>query len=243
MDDKTIIDITDLNAEKHVENAAKRVDAYSEKLRHHASILSEKEYQKFLLERLEKDNGYIIRKASNFDRYFAVDREMLFKFLEDTQHETMDYLRKIYKSDLEETIINFINAETTKTRGSLLDVLKHGIEISNQKLELMYTKPATTLFGNTVKTKLEFLKKALFQSLPIGRRNVGKMCSRRTLRTIRNEQSSAVFQRRDSAHKPIAMVRIGIGRNIFQTGIAYKPLCRTRYCLLLRRWIGHLDYS
>lgn len=94
MDDKTIIDITNLDAEKHAENAAKRVAAYSEKLRHHASILSEKEYQKFLLERLEKDNGYVIRKASNFDRYFAVDREMLFKFLEDTQHETMEYLRK-----------------------------------------------------------------------------------------------------------------------------------------------------
>lgn len=58
------------------ENAAKRVASYSEKLLHHASILSEKEYQKFLLERLEKDNGYVIRKASNFDRYFAVDREM-----------------------------------------------------------------------------------------------------------------------------------------------------------------------
>ena len=144
MDDKTIIDITNLDAEKHAENAAKRVAAYSEKLRHHASILSEKEYQKFLLERLEKDNGYVVRKASDFDRYFAVDREMLFKFLEDTQHETMEYLRKIYKSDLEETIVSFINAETTKTRGSLLDVLKHGIEISNQKLELMYTKPATT---------------------------------------------------------------------------------------------------
>lgn len=55
---------------------------------------------------------------------------MLFKFLEDTQHETMEYLRKIYKSDLEETIVSFINAETTKARGSLLDVLKHGIEIS-----------------------------------------------------------------------------------------------------------------
>ena len=144
MDDKTIIDITNLDAEKHAENAAKRVASYSEKLLHHASILSEKEYQKFLLERLEKDNGYVIRKASDFDRYFAVDREMLFKFLEDTQHETMEYLRKIYKSDLEETIVSFINAETTKTRGSLLDVLKHGIEISNQKLELMYTKPATT---------------------------------------------------------------------------------------------------
>lgn len=97
MDDKTIIDITNLDAEKHAENAAKRVASYSEKLLHHASILSEKEYQKFLLERLEKDNGYVIRKASDFDRYFAVDREMLFKFLEDTQHETMEYLRKIYK--------------------------------------------------------------------------------------------------------------------------------------------------
>ena len=85
MDDKTIIDITNLDAEKHAENAAKRVASYSEKLLHHASILSEKEYQKFLLERLEKDNGYVIRKASDFDRYFAVDREMLFKFLEDYQ--------------------------------------------------------------------------------------------------------------------------------------------------------------
>ena len=144
MDDKTIIDITSVDAEKHTENVAKRAAAYSKNLLHHASILSEKEYQKFLLERLEKDNDYVIRKASNFDRYFAVDREMLFKFLEDTQHETMEYLRKIYKADLEETIVSFINAEATKARGSLLDVLKHGIEISNQKLELMYTKPATT---------------------------------------------------------------------------------------------------
>lgn len=108
------------------------------------NILSEKEYQKFLLERLEKDNGYVIRKAINFDRYFAVDREMLFKFLNETQSETMNYLRKIYKVDLEETIVNYINVEITKSRGSLIEVLKHGIEISNQKLELMYTKPATT---------------------------------------------------------------------------------------------------
>ena len=108
------------------------------------SILSEKEYQKFILERLEEDNSYIIRDSKNFDRWFAMDREMLFKFLKDTQADTMDYLRKIYKDDLEETIVNFINAEATKKRGSLLDVLKHGIEISNQKLYLMYTKPATS---------------------------------------------------------------------------------------------------
>ena len=108
------------------------------------NILSEKDYQKYLLERLEQDNGFVIRKASNYDRLFAVDREMLLKFLNDTQPDTMDYLRKIYKADLEDTIVSFINAETTKARGSLIEVLKHGIEISNRKLELMYTKPATT---------------------------------------------------------------------------------------------------
>lgn len=108
------------------------------------NILSEKDFQKFLLERLEQDNGYIVRKASHFDRLFAMDRELLMQFLNTTQSDTMDYLRKIYKTDLEDTIVSFINAESTKSRGNLIDVLKHGIEISGKKLELMYTKPATT---------------------------------------------------------------------------------------------------
>lgn len=69
---------------------------------------------------------------------------MLFKFLWDTQSDTMEFLRKIYKDTLEETVVNYLNAEMTKTKGSLLNVLKHGVEIANYKLHLMYTKPATT---------------------------------------------------------------------------------------------------
>ena len=142
MDDKNILE---LHVEQQdTDGTAKRAAEYHKRLIHQTSIVSEKEYQKFLLDRLEKDNGFVVRKATNFDRYYAVDREMLFKFLNDTQPDTMDYLRKIYKDDLEETIVSFINAETTKTRGSLIEVLKHGIELSNQKIELMYTKPATT---------------------------------------------------------------------------------------------------
>lgn len=109
-----------------------------------SSILSEKDYQRFIMEQLEQENGYVVRKAVNYDRLFAMDREMLISFLNDTQSETMDDLRKIYKADLEATIISFINAEVTKARGSLLTVLKHGIEISNKPIKLMYTKPATT---------------------------------------------------------------------------------------------------
>ncbi|WP_242840141.1 type I restriction endonuclease subunit R [Oribacterium sp. FC2011] len=139
--------------DKLKEDQAKRVSAYAERLMH-GSILSEKEYQHFIMERLEKDNGYVVRKATSYDRLFAVDREMLFKFLNDTQPEQMDALRKIYKSDLEDTIVSYINSETTKARGSLLDVLKHGIEMSNMKLELMYTKPATT-FNKDLLAKYE----------------------------------------------------------------------------------------
>lgn len=82
------------------------------------NILSEKEYQHFIMERLEQDNGYVIRKATSYDRLFAMDREMLFQFLNDTQPEAMEALRKIYKADLEDTIVSFINAEATKARGS-----------------------------------------------------------------------------------------------------------------------------
>jgi len=118
------------------------------------NILSEKECQHFIMERLEQDNGYVIRKATSYDRLFAMDREMLFQFLNDTQPEAMDALRKIYKADLEDTIVSFINAEATKARGSLLALLKHGLEISNMKLELMYTKPATN-FNRELLAKYE----------------------------------------------------------------------------------------
>lgn len=108
------------------------------------NILSEKDYQHHIMDYLVKENGYMVRKADAYDRYFAIDREMLFQFLNDTQPETMEALAKIYKDDLKETIVSYINAEMTKKRGSRLDVLKHGVELSNQKLDLMYTKPATT---------------------------------------------------------------------------------------------------
>ena len=106
-------------------------------------IMTEKQYQRFIIERLTNDNQYIERKNSDFDRLFALDRGILFKFFEDTQPDTLAALRKIYKSVTEDTIINYINSEATKNRGSMLDVLKHGIEISGYRLELMYTKPAT----------------------------------------------------------------------------------------------------
>lgn len=117
-------------------------------------ILTEKQYQHFIMDYLKTNNGYLVRKDKDFDRLFACDREMLFKFLYDTQPDEMAVLSKIYKQDLEETLVSYINMEMTKKRGSLLDVLKHGIEISNTHLDLMYTKPATN-FNKELMAKYE----------------------------------------------------------------------------------------
>lgn len=106
------------------------------------NILTEKEFQKYIIERLEKDNGYVIRDSKCYDSRFACDPKLLIRFLDDTQPDTMEYLRGVYKNDTEETVINFINSEITKPRGGLLNVLKHGVEIANKPLTLMYTKSA-----------------------------------------------------------------------------------------------------
>lgn len=121
------------------------------------NILSEKEYQKYILERLQ-ENDYVVRSPLAYDKNFAMDRELLFKFLNDTQPTTMVALKKIFKDKLEDTIVNFINSEMTKSRGSLLSVLKHGVELANYKLNLMYIKPATTFN----KELLENYKKNIF---------------------------------------------------------------------------------
>lgn len=108
------------------------------------NILSELEFEDYIIERLVQDDGYIARDHTYYDEKFAVDRELLMRFLWDTQPETMAQLKKVFKDKLEETLIATINAEATKERGSLLSLFKHGVELANIKLHLLYPKPATT---------------------------------------------------------------------------------------------------
>lgn len=109
------------------------------------NILSEKEYQRYIIERLVGEHGYVERKNFCFDPKFAMDREMLFKFLDGTQPETMASLRKVFRDKTEDTVVAAINTELTKNRGSLIDALKHGVEIANYKLNLFFRKPASGL--------------------------------------------------------------------------------------------------
>lgn len=101
------------------------------------------EFQKEFVDHLVEENGFIERKNKDFNRAYAMDIDLLFEFLNNSQKDLMEELQGIYKNDLKETLVNFINGEITKKSSSLIDVFKNGIEIANRKLELMYTKPAT----------------------------------------------------------------------------------------------------
>ena len=109
-----------------------------------SKVLTEKQYQRYIIDYLVENNGYIERSDDNFDRYYAMDKELFFKFLNETQPDNVAKLKKIYKDKFEETIINVVNNQITSTTSSLLETLKRGIELSNVKLTLMYTQPATS---------------------------------------------------------------------------------------------------
>ena len=115
------------------------------------TILTEKEYQHFIIDRL-LEQGYALRTNDKYDRTRAMDPEMLFQFLEATQPKKTAQLKSIFKENYTETLLNYLNMEICKPSRSLIDVLKNGIEIANIKLDLLYTMPATTfntepLFG------------------------------------------------------------------------------------------------
>ena len=57
-------------------------------------ILSEKDFQKYFLNKLQDENDYIIRDGRNYNRDFAMDKELVFQFLNTTQPEKINKLRK-----------------------------------------------------------------------------------------------------------------------------------------------------
>ena len=112
-----------------------------------ADQLKEKEdYQKLILERLHDDNGFCIRPNTSYKPGLAMDTEVLLSFLEDTQYDTMEKLRLMYKERTDETVINYINSEINKESRGLIDVIRHGVEFDNgATLKLMFRKPDSTI--------------------------------------------------------------------------------------------------
>lgn len=125
-----------------------------------ADQLREKEdYQQLIIERLVQDNDYRERPNTAYRTGLAMDTEILLEFLDDTQKNTMDQLRRMYKDRTDETVINTINNEINKESRGLIDVIKNGVEFDNGvTLKLMFRKPDSTINTDAV----ENYKKNIF---------------------------------------------------------------------------------
>lgn len=103
------------------------------------------DYQRLIIDELVKKNKYIERVAKDhYNSAYAMDTELLLKFLNDTQPEKMERLKRIYRDNFENTIINTINNDICSRNGSLIDSLKNGVEFDNgTTLYLYVSKPET----------------------------------------------------------------------------------------------------
>lgn len=104
------------------------------------------DFQQWIIKDLKEKNGYIRRDTAHYNPRLAMDVDLLWDFLMETQEETMDYLLKKLNKD---TIINLINKEIVK--GGFLFALKEGVFIENKQLRLLYRKPATSFNEKAVK--------------------------------------------------------------------------------------------
>jgi type I restriction enzyme R subunit len=103
--------------------------------------LKEKSFQRLIKEYLTNENGYTESANVNYDKYHALDKEMLFEFLESTQKKTMTKLKDIYGAEYKQKIIKRLDEELA--RRSMIDVLKHGIKDYGHQLKFTYFKPPT----------------------------------------------------------------------------------------------------
>lgn len=104
------------------------------------SDTSEKDFQKTIIDSL-KDNEYEHRSTKNFDKNLCLDKDLLLSFIQRTQKDEWDKLKKLYKNDVESKFLYRLTSELDK-RG-IVDVLRNGIKDSACQFRLLYPLPNT----------------------------------------------------------------------------------------------------
>jgi len=105
-------------------------------------------FEDHFCDRLGKE-GYRKRKNGDFDLDDSLDFGLIEEFLETTQKEEFKEVKEEYGERWKKEFIRrFRKEQETK---KIFEILKEGIEISNQKLKLIYFKPGTTLTKEQLK--------------------------------------------------------------------------------------------
>lgn len=104
--------------------------------------LRERRFQTIIKEHLVNVNGYRETTNTTYNKHHAIDLDTLFEFLEVTQNDEMDGIKKIYKTNYRNKIIERLEEELRDR--SMIDVLKNGIKDRGVKLSFAYFQPPTT---------------------------------------------------------------------------------------------------
>src|SRR3989338_5542518 len=113
------------------------------------SITNEKAFEEAIEQSLIDRGGYEKGVPEKFDRVLALDRDVLFRFLKDTQKETWDALAAIHGVEVEKKFLYRLHQEL-ETRG-MLDCLRHGVTDYGKKFTLAHFKPVSKLNPETQK--------------------------------------------------------------------------------------------
>lgn len=106
---------------------------------HHEVVLEE-----HLVRRLVADQAYIERSPDDYDRRGALDRELVIRFLKETQRDEWDKLTAHYQGQAEQQL--FTQIERGLEQRGTLDVLRNGIRlVPNIRFRLCAFKPASDL--------------------------------------------------------------------------------------------------
>ncbi|GEN36602.1 type I restriction endonuclease subunit R [Aneurinibacillus danicus] len=119
------------------------------------------------------DSGYIKRINTDYNADFCVDKELLLQFLETTQKEALDMLKKRNGAQFEQRFFKRISDQIKKK--GIVKVLREGIRDGEVKLILFYKKPASILNVQSIQNyrsnifsvmrQVHFSKKTPSQSL------------------------------------------------------------------------------
>lgn len=114
------------------------------------SIHKEKVLQYHIIDKLVSEQGYITRNTNDFNKKIAVDKELVIKFIKESQKDEWQKMEEYYSTSSEEEFFKQLE-KALKQRGAL-DVLRQGIKlIPGIKFSLCFFKPASNLTENLLK--------------------------------------------------------------------------------------------
>ena len=105
---------------------------------------TEKGLEDHIVSFLSNNESYLIRKNTVYANVASLHKELLFRFLEATQHKTVSKLKAFHKDLYQQKIIKRMN-DQMQSKG-VIEVLRKGItdSFTDTKMSLFYDRPVSS---------------------------------------------------------------------------------------------------